>query len=50
MDKSTSTLGRVASVLGVASKHSKGSTPIETILKMQHFHYFLVCLTHWPQQ
>ncbi len=37
MDKSTSTLGRVASVLGVASKHSKGSTPIETILKMQHF-------------
>lgn len=37
MDKSTSTLGRVANVLGVASKHSKGSTPIETILKMQHF-------------
>lgn len=36
-EKSVSTLGRIASVLGVASKHSKETTPIETILRMQHF-------------
>lgn len=36
-EKSVSTLGRIASVLGVASKHSKESTPIESILRMQHF-------------
>jgi hypothetical protein len=36
-EKSVSTLGRIASVLGVASKHTKTLTPIETILRMQHF-------------
>ena len=36
-EKSVSTLGRIASVLGVASKNSKETTPIESILRMQRF-------------
>jgi hypothetical protein len=36
-EKSVSTLGRIASVLGVASKNSKTTTPIESILRMQQF-------------
>lgn len=36
-DNSVSTLGRIASVLGVASKYTNTSTPIETILRMQQF-------------
>ncbi len=37
-ETTTSTLSRVANALGVASKFSpKGSTPIDNILRMQHF-------------